>query len=216
MHPDIEQPADASPIRLRPVSRLRPQAIAVGCSTGGPQALQAFLEALRPPLDLPVFVVQHMPATFTAILAAQLARECGADCHEGQDGEPVGAGRIYIAPGGHHMSVERRGDAEPVIRIHRQAPVNFCRPSVDVLLDGLAKVYDCRVLTVMLSGTGEDGLAGVRAVVAGGGMAVAQDAGTSVAWGMPGAVARAGLCTAVLPPGEIGARVRGLVAGSAA
>jgi len=187
------------PITLRAASRDFPEAIAIGSSTGGPQALFKVLGHLKGALKQPIFITQHMPATFTTILAEHIARACDYPTAEGVDGEAVRGGRIYVAPGDFHMLVEARDRGEKVVRLTKGPPENFCRPSVDPMLRSLAAVYRSRVLMVMLTGMGHDGLSGGRAVTNAGGTVVAQDEATSVVWGMPGAVATAGLCSAVLP-----------------
>ena len=188
---------------LRAASRELPEVVAIGSSTGGPQALFTVMGALKGVLKQPIFITQHMPATFTTILAEHIARASGYVCAEGVDGEPVRAGRIYVAPGDFHMTVDSaRGDK--VVRLLKTPPENFCRPSVDPMLRGLVAAYGGRVLTLILTGMGHDGLGGGKMVVEAGGTLVAQDEATSIVWGMPGAVAMAGLCCAVLPLAEIG------------
>ena len=190
-------------IAFRPVGREMPEAVAIGSSTGGPQALFRVLGALRGWLRQPVFITQHMPATFTTILAEHIGRAAGCPCAEGVDGEPVRDGRIYVAPGDFHMTVEMRERGEKVVRLAKTPHENFCRPSVDPMLRSLASAYGGRVLSLILTGMGHDGLNGARAIVDAGGTLIAQDEGTSIVWGMPGAVATAGLCSAVLPLDEI-------------
>lgn len=189
----------------RPASR-PVAAIGIGSSTGGPQALAklvAGLDALRQP----IFVTQHMPATFTAIFAEHLARATGVGCSEAVDGEPVRPGHVHIAPGGLHMTVRVR-DGRTVTALDDGPRENFCKPSVDPLFRSLAEVYRDRVLGVMLTGMGCDGAAGAKALVDAGSTIVAQDEASSVVWGMPGAVARAGLCSAVLSLGEMAGYIR--------
>jgi two-component system, chemotaxis family, protein-glutamate methylesterase/glutaminase len=197
------EPQRRGVIALRQASREVPQAIAIGSSTGGPQALFRMLGALKGVLRQPVFLTQHMPATFTTILAEHVARASGYPSAEGVDGEPVRGGHIYVAPGEFHMVVEVKDRDEKVIRLNKAPPENFCRPSVDPMLRSLAAVYGSRVLTLILTGMGHDGLEGGRAIIAAGGTLIAQDEATSIVWGMPGAVATAGLCSAVLPLDEI-------------
>ncbi|HZB93563.1 MAG TPA: chemotaxis protein CheB, partial [Stellaceae bacterium] len=190
-------------IALRPGARETPEVVAIGSSTGGPQALFRVGAALKGAVKQPIFITQHMPATFTTILAEHLGRASGYPVAEGVDGERVQSGRIYVAPGDFHMTVEaERGDK--VVRLLKTPPENFCRPSVDPMLRSLARSYGGRVLTLILTGMGHDGLAGGRGVVEAGGTVIAQDEASSVVWGMPGAVAMAGLCSAVLPLDEIG------------
>ncbi len=199
-------------IALRPMSRDLPEAVAIGSSTGGPQALFRVLGALRGAVSQPIFITQHMPATFTAILAEHIGRASGFFATEATDGEPVRAGQVYIAPGDFHMTVEQTAPGQRVVRIGQGPPENFCRPSVDPMLRSLAAAYGPRLLCLMLTGMGKDGLGGSKAVVEAGGTVIAQDEATSVVWGMPGSVAQAGLCSAVLPLGEIGPFVCRMVA----
>jgi two-component system chemotaxis response regulator CheB len=156
---------------------------------------------------MPVFVTQHMPATFTTILAEHLAQASGMPSAEAKDGEAVLPGRIYVAPGDFHMTVEGQ-PGRVVVRLNKNPPENFCRPAVDPMLRSIAKVYGPRTLFVMLTGMGQDGLKGARDLIAAGSNVIAQDEATSVVWGMPGAVATAGLCSAVLPLAEIGGYVK--------
>jgi two-component system chemotaxis response regulator CheB len=160
----------------------------------------------------PVLITQHMPATFTAILAEHLARVARCPVREARDGEEVNAGTIYMAPGGKHMKVARR-DGIAVIAIEDGPLVNFCKPAVDPMFTSAAAVWGPKVLAVVLTGMGSDGLHGAQAVVAAGGSVMAQDEPTSVVWGMPGQVATAGLCSAVLPINEIAPRLTRLFAG---
>ena len=205
----------ARPISLRKASAALPRLIAIGSSTGGPQALIEVLASMAASVKLPILITQHMPATFTTLLAEHIGRATGVPCAEGRDGEAVSAGRIYLAPGNYHMTVERAG-AGSVIRLDQNPPVNFCRPSVDPMLRSLAPIYGSALLTIILTGMGTDGHKGAAEVVAAGGTVFAQDEATSVVWGMPGAVATSGLCSAVLPIKEIGPSVRKLVMRSAA
>lgn len=191
------------PIQLRQGSAEVPDIIAIGSSTGGPQALFALLGAMRQgTVRQPILITQHMPATFTTILAEHIHRISGWDAAEGKDGEVVRGGRVYIAPGDFHMVVEARG-SDKVIRLNKNPPENFCRPSVDPMLRSIATLWGKRVLVSILTGMGSDGLRGGQAVVAAGGTVIAQDEPTSVVWGMPGAVAQAGICSAVLPLPDI-------------
>jgi two-component system chemotaxis response regulator CheB len=185
-------------LRLRPAALVPPRLLAVGSSTGGPQALFSLVQGLGRTLNVPVVMTQHMPPTFTAILAEHIGKLGGMPCAEAKDGEALAAGRIYLAPGDRHLLVvSGRGALQA--RLSSDPPENFCRPSVDPMLRSAAAACDGRVLVAMLTGMGQDGLAGTRRVIDAGGTAVAQDEATSVVWGMPGAVAQAGLCHAVLP-----------------
>lgn len=172
--------------------------LAIGASTGGPPALLKLMEALRGSVAQPILITQHMPATFTALLAEQLARVADRPCTEGRDGEVVRPGHCYIAPGGYHMVVERHG-LEVITRLNQDPPENFCRPAVDPMLRSAARTYGPGVLAVILTGMGADGAEGCRAVANAGGRFIAQDEATSVVWGMPAAAAATGLAEAVLP-----------------
>lgn len=175
---------------------------AVGGSTGAPPLLIKLFEQLPRTVMQPIFVTQHMPATFTAILADQIARTSGRACAEGVDGEPVQPGRIYLAPGGWHMTVVGNA-AQAEIRLNQEAPENYCRPAVDPMLRSLASVYGAGVCGVILTGMGSDGARGCAAVRAAGGRFIVQDEATSVVWGMPGAAAKTGLAEGVLPFDQI-------------
>jgi two-component system, chemotaxis family, protein-glutamate methylesterase/glutaminase len=199
---------------LRPMPATVPEAIAIGASTGGPMALYRIAESLRPGLRQPIFVTQHMPPTFTAIFAAHLSRACGFLAAEARDGEKVEERRIYVAPGDHHMLIEGHDGARR-IRLTKGPAENYCRPAVDPMLRSLAESYRAGLLAVILTGMGQDGLGGGHAVVASGGTVVAQNQVTSVVWGMPGAVAAAGLCSALLPLDEIGPFIARVAEGGA-
>lgn len=180
-----------------------PDVIAIGSSTGGPQALFNLLGTMRAgTVKQPILITQHMPATFTTILAEHISRVSGWDAKEGQDGEVIKPGRVYVAPGDFHMLVETKG-ADKILRLTKDAPENFCRPSVDPMLRSISAAYGKRVLVAILTGMGSDGAKGGAVVVQAGGTVIAQDEATSVVWGMPGAAAQAGICSAVMPLGDI-------------
>ena len=198
--------------RRRAFSLVPPRVIAIGSSTGGPQALGSLLGALSPSLSrLAVLVAQHMPPMFTTVLAERLARATGREAREGRDGEPLKLGSIYVAPGDHHMTVARQ--EAPCLRIRSGPPVNFCRPAVDPLFASVASTFGPAALGIVLTGMGSDGAAGARAIAEAGGSVIAQDEVSSVVWGMPGAAAASGVCAAVLPPDEIARTVTKLVRG---
>ncbi len=188
----------------------RPAVLAIGSSTGGPQALLSFFRTLGPALGIPVILTQHMPAGFVPLLAEQITKAGGLGCHEAADGERLVPDRIAIAPGGRHLTIEGGPEAMDVVLSDAPAE-NYCRPSVDVMLRSAAATCKGRVLVVMLTGMGRDGLAGTQAVVEAGGCALAQDEASSVVWGMPGAIAGAGLCRSVLPLDMLPDAVRALV-----
>lgn len=211
------RPAGASlsgprPLELRRPGLIKPAILAIGSSTGGPQALTTLMRSLTGPLDVPVVITQHMPPTFTAVMAQHLGRACQRSCAEATDGETLQPGRIYVAPGGQHLLL-RAGAAGPVAKLTQDPPENYCRPAVDPMLRSLAQLLGPRVLAVILTGMGADGLAGGRKVIEAGGTVIAQDEATSVVWGMPGAVAQAGLCSAVLPLPALGSHIARLLAG---
>ncbi len=207
-----EQPS----FSLRAPPATAPRVLVIGASTGGPQALNAILGHIGSVIEhAPVLITQHMPPTFTAILAEHLERVAHCPVHEGRDGEPIQAGTVYLAPGGKHMAVARR-DGAAVIAIEDGPLVNFCKPAVDPLFSSAAMVWGARTMALVLTGMGHDGLAGAKEIVAAGGAVIAQDEASSVVWGMPGQVAMAGLCCAVLPVNEIAPRLTRLFAGDKA
>lgn len=183
----------------------------VGSSTGGPVALETMLAQIPTPLPVPMFVAQHMPPMFTELLAERLDRQTSSTVVEAQHGMTALPGTVYIAPGGRHMEVQRLGGALTIV-LNDGPLVNFCRPSVDVLFSSTATTLGNRQLGVMLTGMGQDGLAACRELAAAGVDIIAQDEASSVVWGMPGAVATAGLATSVLPLDEIGPSIQRRVA----
>ncbi|MGA8902142.1 protein-glutamate methylesterase/protein-glutamine glutaminase [Bradyrhizobium sp.] len=205
--------APIAPVVKRSFSSQNPRALLIGSSTGGPQALMAVVAAIGPVIDrFPVLITQHMPPTFTTILAEHLARASNRPAREAVDGEAVKAGHIYLAPGGRHMRVVRHG-AEPVIALDDGPPVNFCKPAVDPLFASAVDVWQGATLALVLTGMGSDGMRGGKDIVAAGGSVIAQDEATSVVWGMPGAAAHAGICAAVLPLNQIAPKLVRLFSG---
>ena len=190
--------------------------LAIGSSTGGPQALFKVLTSIHGTVRQPIVITQHMPATFTTILAEHISRISGYPAAEGIDGEVIESGRVYVAPGDFHMMIEGSVGSGRKLRLDKSPPENFCRPSVDPMLRSVVRAYGRRVLCVILTGMGQDGLIGSRAVVDAGGTVIAQDEASSVVWGMPGAVAQAGLCSAILPLDQIGSQINKLALRSAA
>lgn len=189
-------------IQLRQPGTNKPDIIAIGSSTGGPQALFEFLKGLPKTLNLPIVITQHMPATFTSILAEHITRMSGWPCAEATDGAVLEPGKILLAPGDYHMIVTQKGP-QRAVTLNQDPPENFCRPAVDPMFRSIAKVYGGRVLGVILTGMGNDGAKGAQHLIDAGGTVIAQDEKTSVVWGMPGAAAAAGVCSAVLPLGEL-------------
>jgi two-component system chemotaxis response regulator CheB len=189
-------------ISLRQPGNSAPSILAIGSSTGGPQALFEVFKGFPTDWNMPIVITQHMPATFTKILAEHLTSVSKITCIEAKGGDVLKNGHVYIAPGDYHMLLEKEG-TQVVTRLTQTPQENFCRPAVDPMMRSLVKVYGGRILAVILTGMGKDGLAGCEDVVAAGGTVIAQDEETSVVWGMPGAVATHGVCSAVLPLNRI-------------
>lgn len=207
---------DHATIALRAMPVSPPRVLLIGSSTGGPQALNVILAHIASVIDhVPVLITQHMPPTFTTILAEHLARVAKCPVREGQDGEEIRAGTVYLAPGGKHMTVARR-EGVAAIAIDDGPLVNFCKPAVDPMFASAAAMWGAKTLALVLTGMGSDGLNGAKAIVAAGGHVMAQDEASSVVWGMPGQVALAGLCSAVLPVNDIAPRLTRLFAGERA
>jgi len=200
-------------ISYRAFSPLVPKILTIGSSTGGPQILTALMGAIKRSIQqVPVVITQHMPKTFTAILADHLGRAAGCEAKEGVDGELLQPGRIYVAPGGQHMAVVT-ADGGKALKIYDGPDVNFCKPAVDPLFDSVAKEFGGSALAVVLTGMGHDGAKGAIKIADAGGSVIAQDEATSVVWGMPGATAAAGACAAVLPADQIGNKINTLILG---
>ncbi|RMF14834.1 MAG: chemotaxis response regulator protein-glutamate methylesterase [Alphaproteobacteria bacterium] len=212
--PSGEAAEGGARIVLRRPSPLVPEILAVASSTGGPQALMKLFSGIEKERlkRVPIAVVQHMPATFTAILAQHLERAAGIPAVEGEDGMPFEQGRIHVAPGDYHMVLEKEKGGI-VVRLNQDPPENFCRPAADPMFRSVARIYGGKALAVVLTGMGHDGLRGARELVSAGGTLIAQDEETSVVWGMPGAVATAGLCSSVLPLDQMGAKVAKFLGG---
>jgi two-component system chemotaxis response regulator CheB len=186
-----------------------PRLLCIGSSTGGPQALAALVRRLPRALPVPALLVQHMPAGFTSMLAQHLDALGGPRCAEARDGEALQPGRLLVAPGDRHLTV--RADGDRLVAALGDGPLeNFCRPAVDPLLRSAAAACNGRLLAVVLTGMGQDGLLGCRAVTAAGGTVWTQDEASSVVWGMPGAVARAGLAALQAPPEALGEQISAL------
>jgi two-component system chemotaxis response regulator CheB len=203
----VPAPAAQPQLMRRPFSMLAPRVLLIGSSTGGPQALMSLVAEIGPVIDrFPVLITQHMPPTFTTILAEHLARTSRRPAHEAIDGEIIKAGQIYLAPGGRHMRVVRHG-ADAAIALDDGPPVNFCKPAVDPLFTSAIDVWQGSIMSVILTGMGSDGMRGGKDIVAAGGTVMAQDEASSVVWGMPGAAANAGICAAILPLNQIGPKL---------
>lgn len=203
LRPAAPKPLAAAPTAPAPVARPggRPapvDVVLVGVSTGGPNALAEVLPALPATLPAPVIVVQHMPPVFTRMLAERLDAQCALKVVEAAEGDVVRRGHVYIAPGGSHLVPVRRG-TQVVLTLSDAEPENSCRPAVDVTFRAAASVWGSGVLAVVLTGMGKDGLQGSEVVLGQGGRVLAQDEESSVVWGMPGFVVRAGYADEVLP-----------------
>jgi two-component system, chemotaxis family, protein-glutamate methylesterase/glutaminase len=203
----------SAPIARRSFSSQSPRVLLIGSSTGGPQALMNVVADIGPVIDrVPVLITQHMPPTFTTILAEHLARASNRPAREAVDGEAVKPGHIYLAPGGRHMRVVRHG-VEAAIALDDGPPVNFCKPAVDPLFASAIDIWQGSILALILTGMGSDGMRGGKDIVAAGGSVIAQDEASSVVWGMPGAAAHAGICAAVLPLNQIAPKLVRLFSG---
>jgi len=209
----VMAPPSAVKFPLRAFNKVKPRALLIGSSTGGPQALTVLATELGPIVDkVPVLITQHMPPTFTTILAQHVGRASGRPTQEGVDGQIVSPGNIYIAPGGLHMRVKAQG-VNTVIALDDGPQINFCRPAVDPLFTSAIEIWRSDVLAVILTGMGSDGTRGGKEIVAAGGNVIAQDEATSVVWGMPGSAAQAGICAAVLPLNQIGQKLQRVFSG---
>jgi two-component system chemotaxis response regulator CheB len=203
----------ASPTPARRTRSAQPtQVIAIGSSTGGPDALARVLGSLTECPSVPIVAVQHMPPLFTAMLAQRLNRLGPATVVEAEAGQRLVPGTVYIAPGGRHLEVQRRG-AVTVTALQDREPENYSRPSVDVLFRSVALAYPGSAIGVVLTGMGHDGRSGCEHLSRTGALIVAQDQPSSVVWGMPGAVTEAGLADAVLALDAIGPYLSGQLGG---
>lgn len=195
----------ARPAIARPTAGV-PQVLLVGSSTGGPDALATVLADLPADFPLPVLVVQHMPPVFTTMLAQRLDKICALTVREASDGDAVRVGEVLIAPGDFHLKVTGRAGGVRV-RLDQSPPENFCRPAVDALFRSASEVYGGKAIATVLTGMGHDGLEGVKLLGALGAPVIVQDEATSVVWGMPGAIATAGLADEVLPLQQVSSRL---------
>ena len=202
-----------APLTIKPsVNRVgKPiEIVVIGVSTGGPQALSQLMMSFPADWPTPIVIVQHMPPMFTKLLAGQLANRTAMEVSEAVEGDVLRAGHAWIAPGDYHTELVR-DDQSVKVRLTQGLHQNCCRPSVDVLFRSVAATYGTSALAVVLTGMGQDGLRGCEAIVAAGGQVLVQDEASSVVWGMPGAVAKAGLADKILPLGQIGAEITRIV-----
>ncbi|MDP3738753.1 MAG: chemotaxis-specific protein-glutamate methyltransferase CheB [Hyphomonadaceae bacterium] len=192
-----------------------PAAMVIAAATGGPAALQAFLTPIARRIEAPILIVQHMPKSFTPVFAAKLEQATGKHCREAVEGDVLASGTMLLAPGGYHMRIARC-PAGRMVHLDQADPVNFCRPAADPLFESAALAFGSRLLAVVLTGVGEDGCAGAGRIAAAGGHVIVQDEATSLVWGMPGAVARAGHAEAVKPLRDLSQLALRLMSGDVA
>lgn len=206
------KPAPRPQAALRSGPPARIDVLAIGTSTGGPNALAEVLPALPKDLRVPVVIVQHMPPLFTRFLAERLDKQSAIRIKEGVPGSVLKPGEAWIAPGDFHMQVTRGEGKDVQLKMNQGPPENSCRPAVDVLFRSVARTYGPNVLAVVLTGMGSDGVRGTEEIRAAGGQVLVQDEASSVVWGMPGQVAAAGCADGIFPlkeiAGEIERRVR--------
>lgn len=209
----IAQPTPADPetegeIALRtdaPAARV--DVVTIAASTGGPAALATLLSSLAPDPSVPILIVQHIAAGFTAAFSERLAQRTGLDVKEARADQAVAEAQVWIAPGDHHMFLAESDDGLRV-RLNQTSPEHSCRPAANVLFRSAAQLFGESLLGVVLTGMGVDGLAGSQAIVDAGGRVIVQDEASSVVWGMPGSVAKAGLADTMLSPVRIGREIR--------
>jgi two-component system chemotaxis response regulator CheB len=205
----VTEPTPITKRGLSGLRQLRPglvEVVAIAASTGGPNALAEVFTGLPADLPVPIVIVQHMPPTFTRLLAERMSAQFPIPVEEGRAGELLLPGCVWIAPGDYHMIIVR-DDARVRLQVHQDPPENSCRPAADVLFRSIVRVFGPNVLAVVLTGMGQDGLRGCEAVKEGGGQVIVQDEESSVVWGMPGVVSRAGLADKVVPLPQIAAEI---------
>ena len=210
-----ETPSEAMPFQIKTPLRTAPgspfsqriDVVVIGVSTGGPNALASLLPQFGADFRVPIVIVQHMPPMFTKLLADRLNQRAALQVQEGKMGESLQAGHIRIAPGDYHLLLNRHG-LQVQLKLNQDPPENSCRPAVDALFRSATQVYGSHILAVVLTGMGHDGLHGCQAIREAGGQVIVQDEASSVVWGMPGFVAKAGLADAVLPLDRIGKEIQ--------
>jgi two-component system, chemotaxis family, protein-glutamate methylesterase/glutaminase len=197
-----------------PATSVKPRVIALGISTGGPNALAKMMPTLPGDLPVPLLIVQHMPPVFTKSLAESLNAKCAIEVREATEGEPIRPATALIAPGGKQMGIIRPvGGGDPIVTLTDDPPENNCRPSVDYLCRSVSDIFGPRALAVIMTGMGSDGLDGARLLKQRGGRVIAQDEATSTIYGMPRAVAEEGLADAIIPLDELAGSIRRVVCG---
>jgi len=189
-----------------PYPAARIDILAIGTSTGGPNALAELLPAIPKDLPVPIVIVQHMPPLFTRLLAERLNKQTAISVHEGESGKKIEPGHAWIAPGNYHMTLEREGTAVQ-LNLNQEPPENSCRPAVDPLFRSVSSVFGPNVLAVVLTGMGSDGVQGAQYIRERGGQIFIQDEESSVVWGMPGQVAAAGLADSTYPLSQMAGEI---------
>ncbi len=179
------------------------KSIVIAASTGGPRALETIFAALPADLPAPIFIVQHIPEDFSESFAKRLNSAKGPRVVLAVDGQKVERGVAYLAPGGRHLKMDWRGASTLLVKLDDSGPVNFVKPSADVLFSSAASCLSCHTLAIILTGMGSDGARGALAIKQAGGHVIAQDEGTSIVFGMPRAVIDTGAVDQVLPLEEI-------------
>lgn len=196
--------------KVAPSSNTKIDIVAIGVSTGGPNALAELFPVFPEDFPVPIVIVQHMPPFFTKLLAERLSSKSNIVVEEGIAGQVLAPGKAWIAPGDFHMVLGKNGTAFKT-QTNQGPPENSCRPAVDVLFRSVASHFGPRALSVILTGMGQDGLIGCEHIKDAGGRVIVQDENTSVVWGMPGFVAKAGLAEKVLPLNQIGQEIINIV-----
>ena len=197
--------------KLIPFNNGKPEILCIGSSTGGPRALQQVLQDASGALsDIPVVLTQHMPKSFTSVFAKHLDKACKLVVQEAEEGDVLKPGHVYIAPGNKHLVFEKFGGVTRIV-LDDGPQVNFCKPAVDVMFTSISKIYGDKVLSVILTGMGKDGVIGGGDIVENGGNVLVQDEQSSIVWGMPGAAYKAGIASAQLPLNTLGAKIAKIV-----
>lgn len=201
-------PVAEAPVLPRPAGIKK--CVVIGASTGGPKAVLDIMKDIPETIPACFLVVQHMPKGFTSSFAERISWQSAIKAKEAEQEDVLAAGRLFVAPAGYHMVLEHL-NGRVVLRLTIDPPVNFVRPSIDVTMLSAAEIFGKDTIGVILTGMGKDGLEGVRKIKEKGGNIIVQDEETSVVWGMPRAVAKAGLADAVLPVSKISETISGFI-----
>ncbi|MEP1442242.1 MAG: chemotaxis response regulator protein-glutamate methylesterase [Hyphomicrobiales bacterium] len=209
----VTRPASVSAVKgnLIPFKNGKPEILCIGSSTGGPRALLQVLQEAGPALSgIPVVLTQHMPKSFTTVFASHLDKACGLVVKEAEHGDVLKPGHVYVAPGDRHLVFEKSGGVVRAV-LDDGPQVNFCKPAVDKMFTSVSQHFGNKVLSVILTGMGKDGVYGGQDIIDRGGNILVQDAESSIVWGMPGAAFKAGIASAQLPLNKIGAKIAKIV-----